>query len=82
MAIARCEKCGRPTAATPPSYASDPHVPWGHPNKSGLVCGTKGCEGAALVWLKLDEESAYAMGRRVFDIRTNSAKIRLPWFPF
>ena len=40
----------------------------------------KGCEGEALVWLKMDEESAYAKGQRVFDISTNAAKIRLPWF--
>ncbi len=77
MAIARCEKCGRPRARKPPPYAPAPHLPYGHPN-NGLVCGTKGCEGEAVVWLKTDEESAYARGQRVFDIWTNSAKIRLP----
>ena len=41
----------------------------------------QGRRNAALIWLKLDEESAYAKGQRVFDLRTNSAKIRLPWFP-
>jgi len=73
MAIARCEKCGRPRANKPPEYSGQ-HPPVGHPN-SGVVCGTKGCRNAALVWLKEDEEQEYQNGERIFDIRTNSAKV-------
>jgi hypothetical protein len=73
MAIARCEKCGRPEARKPPAYVDAPRTPF-----PGLVCGTKGCENDAMVWLKEDEEAAYLRGQRVFDIRTDSAKIRLP----
>jgi hypothetical protein len=76
MAIARCKKCGRPKAAKLPEYADSPHQPAGFPN-SGIVCGTKWCENDAQVWLKTDEEQLYKAGQRVFDLRTNSAKVRV-----
>jgi len=75
MAIARCEERGRPQATKPPEYTAA-HDPQGHPN-SGVVCGTKGCENPAKIWLKSDEEAEYVQGVRVFDIRTNSAKVRV-----
>jgi hypothetical protein len=73
MAIARCEKCGRPRANKPPDYVQQ-HLPISYPN-SGVICGTKGCENPATVWLKADEEHQYQIGVRIFDIRTNSAKV-------
>ena len=76
MAIARCEACGRPKANKPPDYGEAPHKPVGYP-ETGLVCGTKACENRALVWLKKDEEGQYQRGQRVFDLRTNSAKVRI-----
>jgi len=75
MAIARCERCGQPRASKPPEYAAV-HNPQGHPH-SGVICGTKGCENPARIWLKTDEEADYQRGVRVFDIRTNSAKVRV-----
>ncbi len=75
MAIARCEPCGKPRANKPPPYVAA-HHPAGHPN-SGVICGTKGCTNAAVIWLKEDEEQQYTAGERVFDIRTNSAKVRV-----
>ena len=76
MAIVRCSSCGQPRANKSPAYGEKPYLPVGHP-RSGLVCGTKECYGDPLIWLKLDEESAYRKGERIFDIRTNSAKIRV-----
>jgi len=75
MAIARCEN-HRPKHAKPPAYAVNPYAPPHHPD-SGVVCGRKGCEAAALIWLKTDEAAAYVAGQRVFDIKTNSAKVRV-----
>ena len=77
MAIARCEKCGRPTVnVKPPGYSDKPFLPVGHPN-SGLVSGKPGCEGPGLIWLKKDEERRYQNGERIFGIHTQTAKIRL-----
>ena len=76
MAIARCSSCGQPRANKPPAYGEKPYLPVGHP-RSGLVCGKRGCHGDPLIWLKLDEEDAYRKGKRIFDIPTNSAKIKV-----
>lgn len=76
MAIARCTSCPVPKANKPPEYSKQPYYPVGHP-QSGIVCGSKDCEKDAVIWLKLDEEKAYKGGQRVFDLRTNSAKVRL-----
>jgi hypothetical protein len=77
MAIARCEKCGKPSAnVKPPGYAEMPFLPVNHPN-SGVVCGKAGCENAGLVWLKKDEERQYLQGQRVFGIHTLTAKVRV-----
>lgn len=75
MAIARCDKCGRPRANKPPEYVAQ-HPPVGYP-ESGVICGSKGCENSATIWLKADEEQEYGAGVRIFDIRTNSAKIKV-----
>jgi hypothetical protein len=74
MAIARCEKCGRPKANKPPEYAAHPRLPVGHPN-SGVICGTRGCTNPGKIWLKLDEEKQYDAGERIFGIHTYTAKI-------
>jgi len=77
MAIVRCDVCGKPaTNVKPPGYSDKPHSPVGHPH-SGLVCGKPDCDNAGLVWLKLDEETAYRQGQRVFGIHTQTAKIRV-----
>jgi hypothetical protein len=75
MAIARCEKCGKPSAKTPPPYTTS-HAPVGHPN-SGLICGRKWCTNAALVWLKENEERDYAGGERIFLLPTLAAKVQV-----
>jgi len=78
MAIARCEKCGKPTGASvkPPGYSHQPYFPVGHPS-SGVVCGKPDCENDALIWLKIDEAQAYQRGQRIFEIQTHSAKVRV-----
>lgn len=76
MAIARCQSCPVPKANKPPDYSKQPYYPVGYP-QSGLVCGTENCEQDAVIWLKLDEEAEYKNGQRIFDLRTNSAKVRL-----
>jgi hypothetical protein len=75
MAIARCEKCGKPHHHTAPPYAAA-HLPAGHPN-SGVVCGTKNCTNAPLIWLKEDEEALYANGERIFALPTFAAKVQV-----
>jgi hypothetical protein len=74
MAIARCEKCGRPKAKKSPEYGQQPHLPVGYPN-SGVICGSTGCTNPAQIWLKLDEENQYRSGQRIFSIRTYTAKL-------
>jgi hypothetical protein len=76
MAIARCISCPAPKANKPPEYSKQAYYPAGYP-QSGIVCGSKDCEKDGVIWLKLDEEAAYKNGQRVFDLRTNSAKVRL-----
>jgi hypothetical protein len=77
MAIARSEKCGRPTKnIKPPPYSEKRYFPVGHPN-SGVVCGTVACENDAVIWLKADEELEYEKGQRVFGIHTHTAKVRV-----
>ena len=77
MAIARCEKCGKPTGAKvkPPGYVNQPYLPMGHPS-SGVICGKPNCENDALIWLKIDEALAY-QGQRVFEISMQTAKVRV-----
>lgn len=77
MAIARCDAHGKPKHhVKAPGYSDVTHLPVGHPN-SGVVCGKKGCENAAVVWLKKDEEAQYKNGQRVFEIHTRTAKVRV-----
>jgi hypothetical protein len=78
MALARCEKCGRPDGRGVNAYGSKPHFPVGHPN-SGVVCGTSNCENPAAVWLTEEEDGFYKKGKRVFPITGghNATKFRV-----
>jgi hypothetical protein len=73
MAIARCHICSKPRANKPPEYSDLPYEPAGYPD-SGVVCGTKGCENSAFIWLKADEVRLYDTGKRVFDLRQTRLK--------
>lgn len=73
MAIARCDKCGRPKGKSGNVYSETSYHPTNHPH-SGVVCGTEGCDGPAMIWLlKPEEEDQYRNGGRVFEI-TGSAR--------
>ncbi len=74
MAIVRCTNCGHPQANKPPEYGEKPYLPAGG-LFGALICGTAHCRRIGLIWLKLDEEAAYAQGERIFDIKTGSAKV-------
>jgi hypothetical protein len=74
MPLARCEKCGRPDRRTSP-YATF-HNPASDPNKA-VVCGARGCEQPARIWLTTEEQKQYLSGRRVFAFATNSVKVRI-----
>jgi hypothetical protein len=52
IAIARCDSHGKPKHNVKAPGDSDvPHLPVGYPN-SGVVCGKRDYENAAVVWLK------------------------------
>ena len=74
MAIARCERCDKPEGRDGGYVAS--HLPVGHP-ESGVVCGKAECENTAIMWLKEPEEKLYKKGKRVFEIHTRTAKVRV-----
>jgi hypothetical protein len=77
MAIARCEKCGKPVQnVKAPGYTDRPHLPAGYPS-SGVVCGKPDYENDAFIWLKTDEEQSYQRGQRVFELPTQAAKVRM-----
>ena len=73
MAIARCEKhkpIGRKHEYR--AYA----LPVGYP-QTAAICGHRGCDEPARVWLTDEDRQSYAQGIRIFDIRTDSAKLRV-----
>lgn len=74
MAIARCVKCGRPEPRSSPYVASHTAQPNGG---NPIVCGAKGCEQPAMIWLTTEEQEQYLKGRRIFAFATNAAKVRI-----
>lgn len=72
MALCRCSIHGPPKSIKYEAYVK----PLNYPNGS-LICGIKGCENAALVWLEFDEIQNYKNGIRVFDGPTQFAKVRV-----
>jgi len=73
MAIARCEN-HRP-AGQKYEYTQFA-LPTGYPS-SGVICGRVSCEESARLWLTSDEVAEHQAGKRVFGIRTHSAKVRV-----
>lgn len=74
MALARCEKCGRPNPDESPYVIV--HEPVFSPNNV-LLCGARTCERPARIWLTAEEQKRYLAGRRVFTFAMNSAKVRV-----
>ena len=73
MAIARCER-HRPTGIKRhyTAFAS----PLGFPD-TAIICARDDCEGAAQLWLTERERREHQHGRRIFNIRTDSARVRV-----
>ena len=75
MAKARCKNHGVPQGRKQ-TYSAQPYLPVGHP-RSGVICGRTECRNPAIAWLNLDEERAYKIGQRIFQIDTRAAKIEV-----
>ena len=73
MALVRCIEHGNPKG-TKHEYVRSVE-PVGYP-KTGVICGTTGCETSGLIWLDNDESFAYETGQRVFSVATQSVKVR------
>jgi hypothetical protein len=67
MAMARCKKHGQPTGRR--YEYKGPFLALGDPNQA-IICGRKGCEHQALIWLRSREEEEYRQGTRIFDLNT------------
>ncbi len=74
MALARCEKCGRPDPRN--GQYTIFHHPVSTPNRA-IVCGARGCEQPARIWLTTEEQGQYLSGRRVFAFAANAVKVRI-----
>jgi hypothetical protein len=42
-----------------------------------VICPKHGCTNPAVIWLEKSEESAYLTGKRVFELRTHVARVKL-----
>ena len=76
MALARCKECGIKHERVKEPYSGKAYYPVGHPD-SGVVWGTKDCQKPAQVWLTFSEETMYQKGIRIFEFKSNVAKVRL-----
>jgi hypothetical protein len=74
MALARCSGCGRPKCRTKDYVRAV--EPVGYPD-TAIICGSSGCEQAAVIWLDRVEQSAYKSGERVFQFPTHAVKVRV-----
>ena len=72
MAVVRCRmhapQCGNPDFMA----AVEPVV---FP-RSALVCGSRGCEEPAFIWLQGAEKIDFDGGIRIFDVGENCTKVR------
>lgn len=73
MAVARCEKHGAPKG-TKRTYHPQPVKPIGYPT-TAAICGRKGCEAPALVWLDNDDKQRYDGGARIMRIPNFAVQI-------
>ena len=73
MALAKCEGCGVPKAGF--KYVTF-RTPLDYP-KTAVICGSRGCENPALIWLTKVEEHYYELGKRVFELSIRNAKVRV-----
>jgi hypothetical protein len=74
VALARCEKCGRPNGNS--GRYVEYRNPASHPSNP-IVCSARGCERPGKIWLTVDEQNQYLNGQRVFPLAANAAKVRV-----
>ncbi len=77
MALVRCEGCGVQPAGSGPYTREYVRAvpPVGYP-ETALVCGRPHCPHPGMIWLEPDESAAFDGGERVFQLQTNTAKVR------
>jgi hypothetical protein len=75
MAIARCKSHGPPEGRTR-SYDADPIQPVGYP-LTAVVCGIRGCEEPALVWLDTQSTTIMFAGNASFVSQALPQKLRV-----
>ncbi len=75
MAISRCHNCWKSPKGVKKEYVATVH-PVGYPD-TAVICGTKGCQCSGLVWLTSNEFSDYKRGNRIFDVDTQTVKVRV-----
>lgn len=75
MAISRCHNCGKPTKNVKEEYKASVH-PIGYPD-TAAICGSNHCYCPGLVWLTAGELAEYRKGRRIFELKTNSVRIKV-----
>lgn len=74
MALVRCNECGKPKGRTRKYIRSV--EPIGYP-KTALVCGTKNCTNAGLIWLEAHEWRDYTeKNRKIFEPPSRSVQFR------
>jgi hypothetical protein len=74
MALARCEK-HTPNGRGHSVYRTFA-LPLGYP-ETAAICGQRGCERPARIWLNEAERAAFQRGVRIFEIPTHAAKLRI-----
>lgn len=74
MALARCEKCGKPKGRTK-NYVRSAN-PVGYPD-TAAICGSSACKNPALLWLDESEAQAFIKGQVVFDLPTAAMKVQV-----
>lgn len=72
MALARCEKCGRPNGKASLYVFSVEPVP-GNP----ILCSAKRCEQPARIWLSIAEQKQYLNGQTIFILARSTTKVRV-----
>ena len=75
MAIVRCDQCGKPRKTKIGTYVRQ-CLPVGHP-ENGVICGRSNCKNPGKVWFKEHEDTLYESGERVFEIHTQTAKVKV-----
>lgn len=72
MALARCEKCGRPNGKAS-LYVSFVEPAANNP----ILCSARSCEQPARIWLTVAEQKQYLNGQRMFILAASATKVHV-----